>query len=419
MNNYDILKAREERVLNLKRIMEEFGDNYSFVTIKSNYPREEKTNNITIFLVHYFENRINKIEGFLKSFYYESLDGPYYISIFNLDSLKLKEKMINIEENDKIGRFIDLDVFYKDLVSISRSTINKEKRKCIICEEDVNICMRLNKHKKEEVIDKIKEVVNNYLTESINSIITESMLIELDLDPKFGLVTKNSNGSHKDMDYNLMKKSIDVVSYGIANLFNVGFNNNLIDTYSIIRKKGQEIEEEMLKVTNGINTYKGLIFVLGFLVSALGNYLTDFSGSLFNRLKGLAKGINNDFINMKGDTFGEDAYLKYGIKGARGIVIDGMPLAFELSNDIEFDKASLICALAKIIASIDDTVFLKRAKTIEKYNYYKERFNKFTYNELDELTNLSIKDNLSFGGSADILIATIFLKKLKEFIDYE
>ena len=42
-----------------------------------------------------------------------------------------------------------------------------------------------------------------------------------------------------------------------------------------------------------------------------------------------------------------------------------------------------------------------------------------TYLDAPKLTEMAIKDNLSFGGSADILVVTIFLKKVKEIIKYE
>lgn len=419
MDPIDILKAREERINNLKNAMEKWGFDSSYVIIKSNYPGREKTNIFTIFLVNYFKKLIFERFKPENSLYFDSFDGPYYITLLNMNGLEAKKLMVEIEEENEIGRLIDLDVYYKSLISISRKDLNRERRKCIVCNNDPIICSKLKKHDINEIKKVINDKTNGFLFSKINEIIKESILTELNLDPKFGLVTPFSQGSHNDMDYDLMASSIEVVSKGISELFLVGYHNNINDTYEIIRNKGLEIEKKMLNITNGINTYKGLIFVLGFISASLGNYIRDFRGNLISRLKQLANRINDDFNDFSGKTFGEKAYLEYGIRGARGIVIDGVPLAFELSKSLKYDKEDLIMTLAKIISQTDDTVLLKRCNDINKYNYYKDRFKVLKYSEVNKLTKECIKENLSFGGSADVLIATIFLNKVKDFIDYE
>ncbi len=56
------------------------------------------------------------------------------------------------------------------------------------------------------------------------------MINELNLDPKFGLVTPTSSGSHKDMNYKLMHDSIDVLIPYFLEIFELGmiFDDDLI-----------------------------------------------------------------------------------------------------------------------------------------------------------------------------------------------
>ena len=73
-----------------------------------------------------------------------------------------------------------------------------------------------------------------------------------------------------------------------------------------------------------------------------------------------------------------------------------------------------------IISNIDDTVLLKRAGSIEKYEYVKEMISNINvslldhddYNEVIKINEYCINNNLSTGGACDMLICTIFLKEL-------
>ena len=60
----------------------------------------------------------------------------------------------------------------------------------------------------------------------VTKIISESIL-ELNLDPKFGMVTAKSQGSHSDMNYELMKRSIGIITPYLALMAISGFCNPL------------------------------------------------------------------------------------------------------------------------------------------------------------------------------------------------
>ena len=78
------------------------------------------------------------------------------------DNIKhIKKLMIEIEENS-LGRIYDIDVLNGLGEKISRSDLGYENRKCLICNEDVFICMRNKTHSYEELKRKIYEDYINY-----------------------------------------------------------------------------------------------------------------------------------------------------------------------------------------------------------------------------------------------------------------
>lgn len=69
--------------------------------------------------------------------FYDDFDGPYYLLGTNLNPRYVKNELISIEENTKLGRFIDLDV-YDGIKTLTRGFM----RKCYICENPAFICIR-------------------------------------------------------------------------------------------------------------------------------------------------------------------------------------------------------------------------------------------------------------------------------------
>ena len=96
---------------------------------------------------------------------------------------------------------------------------------------------------------------------------TQALQAELDTTPKPGLVDKDNNGAHRDMDYALMQRSIDTLHPYFVKLALLGFADTL-PTHTAIRDIGIEAERAMLAATNGVNTHKGALFSMGLAVVA-------------------------------------------------------------------------------------------------------------------------------------------------------
>lgn len=409
----NILEAREKRAKLINSLAEQ---NKVIVSLKANIPGNNKSSYLAYLIINSFS--FNQLElEIIKKHFFESEDGPFYLlEINSIDLHEIKAKLIAFENKWPLGRFIDLDL-HTQTKQISR----QRKRKCFFCDDLAINCIKNNRHSVKEVFDYIQSKTLDYYQGLLFNYIGESISLELNLDPKFGLVTKYSQGSHKDMDYKLMieaKKAILPYFYDMF-LAVVRTKKNLKDILIIVKKIGIEAEKAMYKTTNGINAYKGLIFHLGLIVTAYSFIISRNEDKTFLEvIKQLAK----DFFKSKADlnTFGQYAYNKYNISGAIGEALEGYThISKALEYLTNFSDSSLIQTLIYLISEIEDTTLLKRAKT---YDYYLEVKNKFrdleiNKNSIENLTQYCIKHNLSFGGSADLLIVTIFIKKIMVICD--
>lgn len=96
---------------------------------------------------------------------------------------------------------------------------------------------------------------------------TQALQAELDTTPKPGLVDKENNGAHRNMDHALMQLSINTLHPYFVRLALLGFADTL-PSHTSIRDAGIEAEKAMLEATNGVNTHKGALFSMGLAVVA-------------------------------------------------------------------------------------------------------------------------------------------------------
>lgn len=410
-----VLRAREARYhLIQKRLM-----TYpTIICIKANIPGANKNIPISYWLVKMFSNQIHLKQEIHREVI-TSLDGIYtLIYLSDMDGMHLKSEMISLEDRTPFGRLIDIDVF-QQFQELHRPI----KRKCIICDEDAVVCHRMNKHSEAELLEQIHSIFWNAFQVELNQIIDDSMMMELNLDPKFGLVTPLSKGSHADMDYALMCHAKESILPYLSKIFflSLAFDGELFELRKQIREIGKDAEKKMLEATNGINAYKGLIFNLGFALSALALSLkasAEFE-SIFENLKALSVGLSLE-LSTGTDSFGKKAYQEYGLGGARKEMEQGLPSVEKCIR--QYGRAlesNLMGALIYFIHAIEDTTLLKRAGSIEKYREVKTLFHKLDPSDLKAIQTLSdscVSEQLSFGGSADLLVVSIFLTKIKKWL---
>ena len=127
---------------------------------------------------------------------------------------------------------------------------------------------RVRKAMEEGDMNTIRQLVPpTTLPYIIAHLATQALQAELDTTPKPGLVDKDNNGAHRDMDYALMQLSINTLHPYFVRLALLGFADTL-PSHTSIRDAGIEAEKAMLEATNSVNTHKGALFSMGLAVVA-------------------------------------------------------------------------------------------------------------------------------------------------------
>lgn len=248
-------------------------------------------------------------------------------------------------------------------------------------------------------------------------------MAELNLENKFGLVTPTSKGSHTDLNYGIMQNSQDAIIPYLVKIFWAGFDSDETEgLLGKLRPIGVEAENAMFKAEKP-NTYKGFIFVAGVLLASLGYNLSlgigDFDG-IFSTAAQVCKGITKE-LETDDSSFGITAYKKYKITGVRGHAEQGFPVVRQAEKLIGGDLSSdnLLKALCHIVGNIEDTVLLKRSGSLKKYQYFKHKISSAAIENSQQLQSLNdecINNNISIGGSADVLASAVMLNKLRNLL---
>jgi len=412
----ELLNARDRRTSMIRNLLLSYP---LIIAIKPNTPGENKQTKEAYVLTRIFFNYIKTIYTIKNQIFLDEGEGPIFLfCLEGYDALIVKNRLVDVEDMHPLGRFIDLDV-YDTHTSISRIDLGYPHRKCFICQEDAYMCSRSQKHTLLELNIYIVKSVRDYMKWFITTVIDESMIRELELEYKFGCVTKTTCGSHPDMNYEMMIKAKHAILPFLCDIFFLAYDgSDKSDMLLKARKIGKRAEQAMLLATDGVNAYKGLIFIVGFLLLGIGSELSHhiLSMNIFDQIKDLSQPVFADF-NKDDQTFGLHAYHTYHIRGARGEVLDGFPTLQEMIHKYPYqhpiDDTTLRQILIDIIILAEDTVLLKRSKDLKSYSSFKEKLKVLNSNCLDEVIKLNtyaIKHHLSVGGSADLLVAYMCLQ---------
>ena len=281
---------------------------------------------------------------------------------------------------------------------------------------------------------------------------TQALQAELDTTPKPGLVDKDNNGAHRDMDYALMQRSIDTLHPYFVKLALLGCADAL-PTHTSIRDIGIEAEKAMLSATNGVNTHKGALFSMGLAVVAAAHeerkiaaneeqILKERNGGedVLVSLQTTIKALAASFPDTNGTHGSKAKLLSKGttaIKGALDNAREGYEmlfaewLPFYIERRKERDAYTLHKTLLRIMCDLDDTNVIYRTDLATAEEVKQEAralldsFSKAHTAEDKEkriaAELLALKDmdkrytarNISPGGAADMLSLTIFIGSIQ------
>lgn len=270
----------------------------------------------------------------------------------------------------------------------------------------------------------------------IGHLASMALQAELDTTPKPGLVDRNDNGAHRDMDHALMQRSIKALHPYFVRLAQLGFIGKQ-PCHDEIVNIGIEAEREMFKATGGVNTHKGALFSIGLATVALAGEafcrITQAEGcgtmayndvnskqiqSLSNSIASLAR----LFPDTNG-THGSKAKANNILKGALDNAREGYTqlfkawLPFYIDRIAEGDNYALHKTLLRIMCDLDDTniVYRTSMETMQEVKTEARQMLDTSRNivnfeaALQAMNTDYIHRNISPGGSADMLSLVVFL----------
>lgn len=270
----------------------------------------------------------------------------------------------------------------------------------------------LDKGNLKEAMEYIPESSIPYL---VADLAERALRLELDTTPKPGLVDRQDNGAHKDMDYALMSKSISALRPYLTRLAVESAKD--IDPAKI-KEIGIEAEKAMLKATGGVNTHKGALFCIGLSVAAA-SYLASTTGSVeAYSFKELVSRAASEIPSARG-THGAEAKRSFKAVGALENARAAYPELFvdwlPYYRSLEGDPFRCHKTLLHIMTTLDDTNILHRrgAEGLAHAEAEAARLlEDFSESGLSSLNKDFIRENISPGGSADMLSLTIFIESI-------
>ncbi len=357
--------------------------------------------------------------------------------LIDADPLLIKKITCAIEDNSEIGRLFDMDVLRPDGTKIDRAELGFSPRLCLVCGGPAKECARSRTHTVEQLQARTREILTHALEEE-DSILAarlacQALLYEVCTTPKPGLVDREGNGSHKDMDIFTFMNSASALWPYFQACTRIGRQTAGLpprQTFLQIRSRGQRAEADMLAATKGVNTHKGAIFSLGILCAALGrlpNEQWKQPDAILKECAAMTAGlVNEDFAGLTREnavTTGQKLYLEHQITGVRGQMEAGLPAVRDVglpvlkkgfAQGLSPDRAGCGALLALITAAVDTNLIARSdlATQQETVLQLKELLMHNPYPDLPTLRQLDSKfmeKNLSPGGSADLLAVCYLL----------
>lgn len=270
----------------------------------------------------------------------------------------------------------------------------------------------LDKGNLKEAMEYIPESSIPYL---VADLAERALRLELDTTPKPGLVDRQDNGAHKDMDYALMSKSISALRPYLTRLAVESAKD--IDPAKI-KEIGIEAEKAMLKATGGVNTHKGALFCIGLSVAAASCLACSTGAVEAYSFKELVSRAASEIPSARG-THGAEAKRSFKAVGALENARAAYPELFTdwlpYYRSLEGDPFRCHKTLLHIMTTLDDTNILHRrgAEGLAHAEAEAARLlEDFSESGLSSLNKDFIRENISPGGSADMLSLTIFIESI-------
>ena len=269
-----------------------------------------------------------------------------------------------------------------------------------------------------------------FAAEHLAELARQALVAEAELTPKPGLVDRRGAGAHSDLSLDLMRQSAAAIApYFEAmgdSAQSMPFDRGLRTEVAAI---GRAAESAMLQATNGSNAHKGAIWILGLLVTAASRGIDLNPAEIAQDAAFLAR--LPDRAQPQLLSHGEMVRARYGATGARGEAFAGFPHVLHVGlptlraerNRARTETNSRLWALLNIMARLEDTCVLYRGGAeglaIVRKGASDALLAGGPGSVAGELAMLRLDQellirNISPGGAADLLAATLFLDALEQ-----
>ncbi len=371
----------------------------------------------------------------------EELDEPTGcegLYVVDMRPEALKELTCSLEEDTELGRLFDMDVLTPDGRVLERA----EPRRCLICGRPAKVCARSRAHSIPELQGRtwtlLEESLNRRDAETAASLAVRSLLYEVCITPKPGLVDRANTGSHRDMDVFSFMSSASALWPYFFRCVQIGRKTAAKpapETLAALRRPGKLAECDMYAAAGGANTHKGAVYSMGLVCGALGRLDRrewNRPERVLSQASAMAAGtVGRELAGLTEEaarTAGQRLYLLHGITGVRGqaeagfpsVLAHGLPVLEEgLAQGRSMDETGGGALLALLTHTVDTNMVARGGMDV-----YRETAAALTRLLADEaypgremmerLDRAFIAKNLSPGGSADLLALCCFLHFLRE-----
>ncbi|PID57065.1 hypothetical protein CSB45_09110 [candidate division KSB3 bacterium] len=379
--------------------------------------------------------------------------GDFYLAALaegNPITQHIKAQCEGFEASHPIGRAIDID-----LTDCEGRPVSSGKLKpCFLCDQPALVCMRERHHSYQDLREELSTRITNYLKKQredalckrLSATALQAALYEISASPKPGLVDRFDTGAHQDMDYFSFLKSSAALAVYFEDFARAGIafeHDDLTAALPIIRDSGLHMENAMFKATGGANTHKGLIFLLGLSIFATSFVLnrreTFDEADVQKTIAGICRNLVRNELNGQShaSSHGAQCFQLYGrvYGGARQEAEEGFPSVFKCGLpalthslltagnivDASTLNSALIDTLLSLMAQVNDTNILYRAtpEILMKVKHMAAHvLNALSDDDKSsryaELLDFCRQHQISPGGSADLLVVSVFFYLVKE-----
>lgn len=429
----EVLEAREQRVQAQQEMLHAYGKPVISFTLNIAGPVK-----VDAWSSYAFQEGRERLLGALESMHLPiaaqrelpSPAGRTLLLAVEGDAAVVKRLCVLLEDADPLGRLFDMDVLD---VSGEKMTRPRE-RGCLICGKEGRECASRRLHPLTAIQEKTRAIIRDHWLEregeKAAAHAVQSLLDEVCATPKPGLVDRQNCGSHRDMDIFIFCASAAALEPYFRRCFAAGVQDRAAppeEAFARLQALGLEAERVMLAATRGVNTHKGAIYSLGLLCAAAGRCLSETPDAEPAKPEellavcGQLAAVHES--SPPTQTHGSAAKARYGIGGVKQEAAAGFPAvknvglpALRRSREAGLDfNCQCVEVLLHLIACVQDTNMIARGG-LERAEDARQAAGRLLglYPNLEEIEALDrafIQENLSPGGCADLLAATLFLAR--------